>query len=178
MLNSFEGRILLFIQEHLRFAPLDGAVAFITHLGDSGWIWIVLALVLLLFRRTRRCGIACAISMILNLPVTNVALKNIIQRIRPYDFIDSLKILIETQHDFSFPSGHTACSFACAWVMYRMLPKKWGVSALVLAVLISLSRLYVGVHYPTDVLGGLVIGVLAAEAGKRISDTNVFRKFR
>lgn len=169
MLANFEGQILLFIQEHLRFAPLNGVVVFITHLGDTGAIWIALTLGMLLFKRTRRCGVACAISMVLNLLITNIALKNIIQRIRPYDVMDSLKILIEAQHDFSFPSGHTACSFAGAWVMLKMLPKKWGVSAIVLAVLISLSRLYVGVHYPTDILGGLAVGIFAAEVGYRLT---------
>ena len=170
MLANFEGQILLFIQEHLRFAPLNGAVVFITHLGDTGAVWIALTLGMLLFKRTRRCGAACAVAMVLNLLITNIALKNIIQRIRPYDYMNSLNILIEAQHDFSFPSGHTACSFAGAWVMLKMLPRKWGASAIVLAVLISLSRLYVGVHYPTDILGGLAVGIFAAEAGYRLID--------
>ena len=161
-ITQFEGAILLFIQEFLRIDALNGAMCFITHLGDKGMIWIVMTLILLIIRRTRRIGLACAAAMVLNLIATNIALKNIIQRIRPYDVMDSLKILVEAQHDFSFPSGHTACSFAAAWVMYRMLPRKWGVSALVLAALISLSRLYVGVHYPTDVLGGAIIGLCSA----------------
>lgn len=165
--SNFEGSFLLFIQEHLRIPALNGAMCFITHLGDTGAIWIALALILLLFRRTRRVGIFCAAAMILNLLLTNVALKNIIQRIRPYDVMESLNILIEAQHDFSFPSGHTACSFAAAWTIFRTAPRKYSIPALILAVLISFSRLYVGVHYPTDVLGGLLVGILAAEAAVR-----------
>ena len=166
-LSNIEIRFLLFVQEHLRMPGLDRVMQFITHLGDTGFIWIVLALVLLITPRTRRAGAVCAAALVLNLLLTNVALKNIIQRIRPYDVMDSLKILVEAEHDFSFPSGHTACSFAGAWAMRRTLERKWWIPAIVLAALIALSRLYVGVHYPTDVLGGLIVGTLAAEISYR-----------
>lgn len=165
--SNFEGSLLLFIQDHLRFPGLNEVMIFITHLGDTGAIWIVMALALLIFKKTRRTGLFCAVAMILNLLMTNIALKNIIQRIRPYDVMNSLNILIEAQHDFSFPSGHTACSFAAAWTLYKIAPRKYSIPALILAILISLSRLYVGVHYPTDVLGGLLVGVLAAELAIR-----------
>lgn len=162
-LSNFEGRFLLFVQEHLRVPALNGAVTFITHLGDTGIIWIVLTLVLLIVPRTRKAGAVCAAALVINLLLTNVFLKNLVQRIRPYDAMDALKILVDAEHDFSFPSGHTACSFACAWAMRRTLGRRFWSPAILLAVLISLSRLYVGVHYPTDVLGGLVIGIFAAE---------------
>lgn len=165
--SNFEGSFLLFIQDHLRMPALDGVMTFITHLGDGGLIWIILTLILLIVPHTRKAGAICAAALVLNLLLTNVALKNIIQRIRPYDVMDSLKILVEAEHDFSFPSGHTACSFAGAWAMRRTLPKKAWVPAIVLAVLIALSRPYVGVHYPTDVLGGLIVGTLAAEISYR-----------
>jgi len=165
--SNFEGGFLLFIQEHLRVPGLDGAMRFITHLGDAGAIWIVIALALLAIPRTRRAGLVCAAALIVNLFITNIALKNIIQRIRPYDVMNSLKILVEAEHDFSFPSGHTAASFACAWAMRRTLPKKCWIPAIVLAALISLSRLYVGVHYPTDVIAGMLVGIFAAEISFR-----------
>lgn len=166
--SDFEGRFLLFVQEHLRVPVLDGVMTFITHLGDTGAIWIALALVLLAIPRTRKAGVVCAAALVLNLVLTNIALKNIIQRIRPYDVMESLKILVEAEHDFSFPSGHTACSFAGAWAMRRTLDKKFWIPAMVLAVLISLSRLYVGVHYPTDIIGGVIVGTFAAEAAYRL----------
>lgn len=165
--SNFEGGFLLLIQEHLRAPALDGVMRFITHLGDTGAIWIALTLILLFIPRTRRAGAVCAAALIVNLLITNVALKNIIQRIRPYDVMDSLKILVEAEHDFSFPSGHTACSFAGAWAIRRTLPKKYHIPAIILAVLISLSRLYVGVHYPTDVIGGAIVGTIAAEISYR-----------
>ena len=165
--SNFEGGFLFFIQEHLRTPVLDGAMRFITHLGDAGAIWIALSLILLFIPRTRKAGMVCAAALIVNLILTNIALKNIIQRIRPYDVMNSLKILVDAEHDFSFPSGHTAASFACAWAMRRTLPKKCWIPAIILASLISLSRLYVGVHYPTDVIAGVIVGVFAAEVSFR-----------
>ena len=165
--SNFEGGLLLLIQEHLRAPVPDGVMRFITHLGDTGAIWIAFTLILLFIPRTRKAGVVCAVALIVNLALTNIALKNIIQRIRPYDVMDSLKILVEAEHDFSFPSGHTAASFSCAWAMRRTLPKKCWIPAIILAALISLSRLYVGVHYPTDVLAGVIVGIFAAEISCR-----------
>lgn len=102
------------------------------------------------------------ISMLLNLLATNIVLKNLFSRTRPYVAVEGLHRIIEEQIDFSFPSGHTACSFAAATVIFLMCPRKVGVPAMVLAVLISLSRLYVGVHFPSDVIGGALIGIGAA----------------
>ena len=93
--TDFEGSFLLLIQEHLRVPALNGAMQFITHLGDTGAIWIAIALILLCIPRTRKAGLVCAAALIVNLLITNVSLKNIIQRIRPYDVMDSLKILVE-----------------------------------------------------------------------------------
>jgi undecaprenyl-diphosphatase len=134
----------------------------ITHLGDKGILWILLSLVLLFMYRTRRLGVVCAASMVLGLIVTNIILKNWVARPRPYEVIEGLECIVRKAHDWSFPSGHTTNSLACAWVIFRRAPKKWGVPALILAILISLSRLYVGIHYPTDVLGGAVIGIGSA----------------
>lgn len=85
-------------------------------------------------------------------------LKNLIRRVRPYEVISGLTALIEKQHDFSFPSGHTASSFAVAIILYQELPKKYGCIAIVLAILIAFSRLYLGVHYPSDVIAGAISG--------------------
>ena len=159
---QFDSAILLWIQEHVRAALATPAVTFITHLGDRGQFWIALALLLLCFRRARKIGLACCVSMLLGLLLTDGILKHLVARTRPYELIPGLERLIEKQHDFSFPSGHTTNSLACGWVIFRMAPKKLGVPALILAVLIALSRLYVGVHYPTDVLGGTIVGITCA----------------
>lgn len=151
--------ILLWIQEHIRNPYLDQAVIFITHLGDAGWFWIVLAFILLLFVKTRRAGAVSAIALLCSLIINNGILKNAVARVRPYEQIEELALMIEKQVDFSFPSGHSAASFAAATAIYLNLPKRYGIPALLLAALIALSRLYVGVHYPTDVLFGVISGI-------------------
>lgn len=167
-LQNLDGNILLFIQEHIRQPWMDGFWRAITHLGDGGMFWIILAVILLIWKRTRGAGGAAALALIIGALVTNVVLKNAVARIRPYEVVEGLTCIIERQHDFSFPSGHTCASFAAAFALYQTLPKKWGAACLILAALISLSRLYVGVHYPSDVLGGAVIGILAGWAGAAI----------
>lgn len=162
-LTAMEGGILLFIQENLRMPVLNEIMCFITTLGNKGYVWIAFALLMLCFKRTRKAGAVCAVALLLSLLVTNITLKNIIQRIRPYEVIDSLKIIVNAEHSYSFPSGHSSSSLAAGWAMFRTLPKKLGVPALILGVVIALSRLYVGVHFPTDVLGGIIIGVAVAE---------------
>jgi len=159
---QFDSSILLWIQDSLRAGFLTPVMKIITHLGDKGIFWILLTVALLIVRKTRPLGVICALSMVIGLIVTNLIIKNWVARIRPYELIQGLECIVEKADDFSFPSGHTTNSLACAWVLFRRAPRKWGVPALVLAILIALSRLYVGIHYPTDVLGGAVIGIGSA----------------
>ena len=161
---DFDAGILLFIQEYIRQDFLTPLVKFITHLGDAGWFWIALSVVLLFFKKTRRAGITALLALLIGALITNVALKNLVARIRPYEVIEDLHLLIEKQSDYSFPSGHTCASFAAGLVYLKMLPCRYGVAAILLAVLIAFSRLYVGVHYPTDILGGILVGSFAAWA--------------
>ena len=168
MLMEIESSILLWIQNNLRCGILTPVMRVITTLGNGGAFWIVLTLLLLLvFKRTRRMGVYCAASMLLTLLVVNLCIKPLAARTRPYELIEGLQILVSRPHDYSFPSGHSANSLTCAWTIFRLAPKKYGVPALVLAVLIALSRLYVGVHYPTDVLAGAAIGILLSEVALR-----------
>ncbi|MBO6111526.1 MAG: phosphatase PAP2 family protein [Lachnospiraceae bacterium] len=155
-----EAQILLFIQENIRNEVLDPIMLAITSLGNAGIVWIIISLILLIIKKTRKIGICCAVALILQLTLINGILKNIVGRIRPYEVIDGLNCLVGVQKDPSFPSGHTTSSFAVAWIIFKKLPKKFGIPALILAALIALSRLYVGVHYPTDVLAGVFIGIL------------------
>ena len=164
ILSSLDGNILLWIQQYLRsefFAPLW---TFITTTGNGGLIWIALTCFLLAFKKTRKVGAMCAISLIFSFIFTNLLIKPFVARVRPYEVIEGLAILIAKPHDFSFPSGHSSASFAVAWIMFRKLPKRFGIPALLYACLMAFSRLYVGVHYPTDVIGGIVLGILYAMA--------------
>ena len=105
-----------------------------------------------------------AISLFIEFLIVNVLLKNAVARTRPYEVIEGLECITKLATDFSFPSGHTGSCFAVATVMFLELPKRYGIPALFLAVLMAYSRLYVGVHYPTDVLAAFFIGVLVAVA--------------
>lgn len=163
-LIQLDGGILLFIQEFIRMDFMNGFWQFITSLGDKGWFWIALSVILLIPRKTRYIGLAALLSLTVNAMITNVTLKPLVARTRPYEAIEGLKILVAAPHDFSFPSGHTSASFAAALVYLRKMPKKYGVWFVVLAALIAFSRLYVGVHYPTDVLAGFLIGLFSSWA--------------
>lgn len=158
-LLSLDGNILLFIQDYIRNPILTPIFLVITTLGNGGMIWILLTLLMLCIPKTRKVGYMAALALIGSLLINNMFLKNFVARTRPYEVIEGLTCLVRQPRDYSFPSGHTTTSFAAAWVMFRRLPKRYGVSALVLAILIALSRLYVGVHYPSDVLFGVVDGI-------------------
>ena len=161
--SAWEAEILLWIQQYMRS---DIATLFweeITDLGNGGLIWIILAVGLCLYKKTRGVGATAALAILLNVIVTNGILKLWVARPRPFTTFEAINPLIAPPADFSFPSGHSACSFAVAFVLYQLLPKRYGIPALGLAACIGLSRLYLGVHYPTDVLAGVGIGCLAAE---------------
>ena len=160
--QNLDGEILLQIQQHLRTDMLTPFMKSVTFLGNGGWFWILCAVVLLAIPKTRKTGYAAVLSLIFGVIVTNLLLKNIVARPRPFAEIEALIPLIAKPTDFSFPSGHTTASFAVALVMLRMLPKKIGIPAVVLAALVAFSRLYLGVHYPTDVLAGFVVALVGS----------------
>lgn len=165
-LIHMDGAILMFLQEVVRNSILDPVMKVITTLGNAGVFWIVLTLLLLIPKKTRKIGWMSACALIFSLLVNNIFLKNLVARVRPYNAIEGLVPIIKKPSEFSFPSGHAGSSFASACVLYRKLPKKSGVLLLILAVLISFSRLYVGVHYPTDVLAGAFTGAICSYLGE------------
>ncbi len=145
---------------------LNFLMKIITQLGDAGLIWIVAAVVLLLFRRTRKLGVFVAGALLVQVLCNELILKYVFERPRPFSYLPWQEAGLYTYPDiigrpdgFSFPSGHTSSSFASATVLFCS-SKKLGVPALVLAALIGFSRVYCGVHYCTDVLAGIVVGVL------------------
>lgn len=158
-MNQFELGFLDFIAENLRCGFLDFLMPKITVLGNAGIFWIICAVLLLIPKKTRKTGLMMGVALILGLIFCNMTLKPLVGRIRPYDVAGIQPYLIEVQHDFSFPSGHTTASFEGATVLL-LRHKKWGVAAMVLAILIAFSRMYLYVHYPSDILGGVILGVL------------------
>lgn len=159
-LLNIDGQILLFIQNHLRFEQITPVVEVITHLADKGLLWIVITIILLIPKKTRRVGVISFLALAGSYCITNLFLKNYVARIRPYEVIDGLNCLIAKADDWSFPSGHASASFACAVAIYKSRPKLLGIACMIMAFLISFSRLYVGIHYPSDVICGAIIGTL------------------
>ena len=162
-LLQMDGQLLVAIQG-LHVSWLDPIVSFYTKMGDAGLFWIALSLGLLCVKKTRKAGALALCAMALGLLVTNLTIKPLVERPRPW--LDWPIIPLVTEKDpNSFPSGHTCAAFAAGMVWLRTLPRRGGrIAAAVLAVLMGLSRLYVGVHYPSDVLAGAVIGSLCAWA--------------
>ena len=165
LLNLDDG-FLLYLQNVVRNPVLDKMMIFITSLGDGGMIWIAATILLLIPKKTRKIGCMSAAALLGSLVINNHLIKNLVQRPRPFVTFTDLQIIIPTPSEFSFPSGHTSSSFAAAAVFYRHLPKKLGLPSVILAGLIGFSRLYVGVHYPTDVIAGVAMGILLRYLGE------------
>lgn len=177
---SFDLPILAWIQENMTSPLMDTVMPIITMFGDAGIFWMVCAAVLFLIPKTRRTGLGMAFAMAMGLVICNMILKPLVGRMRPYDFqIDVLgmkwedflvagKLLIEEHGDKSFPSGHTIASFeACSVLM--LADKRLGIPATILAFLIAFSRLYLYVHYPTDVIVSIILGTLLGLIGYAIA---------
>ena len=169
---SFDLPVLDWIQANMQSGFMDKFMPFITVFGDAGIFWMICAALMLIFPKTRRIGLGMALAMVMGLVVCNMTLKPLVARIRPYDLQAELgvtiKLLCEAQHDFAFPSGHTIASFEAAVVILKN-SKKMGIPAMILAVLISFSRLYLYVHYPTDVIASVILGTLFALIGDAIA---------
>lgn len=159
-MNDFEINILNFIQDTFACPFLDKVMPIITLFGDKGIFWIAAALLLIIIKKARKTGIMMGTALLLGLIIGNLILKNAVARTRPYDVNTAMQaeLLVKTLSDFSFPSGHTLASFEAATVL-MIRDKRFGIPALILAILIALSRLYLYVHYPTDVLAGALLGV-------------------
>lgn len=159
-LQNLDASLLLAIQD-LRLEWLDPLVEFYTTLGNAGLLWIVLSLGLLCCKSTRKAGITGLLALTLGFLCTNVVLKNLVGRTRPWLDVPGLIHLVEEGDPNSFPSGHTTAALAAAVAWTRSLPRKWmGALAVGAAVCMGLSRLYVGVHYPSDVLAGALVGTV------------------
>lgn len=161
-INQWDANVLLWIQEHLRHEVLTPFWRVITTLGNAGIFWTVLAVVLMILKKTRMIGVTCMCALLCSLLINNIILKNWIARPRPFVSLPDLVLLVKKPKETSFPSGHTASSFAAATVIFCRCKKPVGIGALVFAAMIAFSRLYLGCHYPLDVLGGLISGVICA----------------
>ena len=140
----------------------------ITKLGDAGIIWIFLTILLLILPKMRKYGLAMLVGLCIDVIVCNGLLKNLVARTRPCDVNTAIQLLISHPTDYSFPSGHTAASFTAVAALYFSGDKKIWKAAIVLGILIAFSRMYLYVHYPTDILGGILVGIFSGFIGSKI----------
>lgn len=154
--------------QRLRCGVLDVLMPFVSSLSNHGEIWIVLALFLLLLPGRRRAGLACAFALALDLLSCNLLLKPLIGRLRPFVFRPDLLLLVPPPGDASFPSGHTAAAFAVVFALSFTGSSLWR-PALVLAAVTAFSRLYLYVHWPTDILGGILLGAAVGWLGAALA---------
>jgi undecaprenyl-diphosphatase len=198
--TQIDGNLLIGIQQTLNADWLTPVMKVITMFGEGGIFWIAVCLLLMLFRRTRRLGILCSLSLAFTFLCCNLALKPLVDRTRPWITFSAVNAMLPPPGDSSFPSGHSANAMGPAWAMFiSTLPVKhrvrndetgevrlirsydevtclgwkgsgvsaktahgFGIAAVVLACLIGLSRLYLGMHYPSDVICGLLLGMICA----------------
>lgn len=179
---NFDLSVFSFVEEHIWADWLTPIVVFITNLGD-GAFWIVFSLLMLIPKKTRKAGVVMLVAMAFMGIGNNLIIKNIVARPRPYNLLAwegiskypelaarwaqeyNFPNFVEKLTSYSFPSGHTSSSFAPALALLLTLDKKdkaWSIPAIILALLIGFTRIYVHVHYCTDVLGGLLSGAIWA----------------
>lgn len=187
-LTQIDGNLLIGIQHALNADWLTPIMKGVTFCGEAGWLAILCCVVLVLIKRTRRVGGICAASIAATFILCNLILKPAVDRLRPWELVDGVMMLVADPGDASFPSGHAANNMAVAFAWWlstrpdkgaqhkgdkllyrtgwlarekdRELMHRLSYVALAFAMLISLSRLYLGMHFPTDVLGAILIAII------------------
>ncbi|MGG7162924.1 phosphatase PAP2 family protein [Clostridium ihumii] len=160
-IHSIDKAIIDFVHKKLNNPIFNYTMPMITHLGDGGFIWVLISGLMLLKSKDRKLGVLCLIALAVSTFFTEGVIKNIVERVRPIIRYPIEKPLISIPKSYSFPSGHTSSSFAVATILFVMMPH-FKIIPIVLAVLIGFSRVYLYVHYPTDVFVGMIIGILSA----------------
>ena len=165
--DSFDMSVFAFFGEQIQSATMNIVAEFITFFGGGSFVtpMAIVGALLIPFKKTRKFGMAVLFAVLVGTLLTNLVMKPLFARPRPYIYYADNPIFM-SWHEFagshlesekSFPSGHTGCVFAVASVLFFMMPKKVGIPAMIVASLVGISRLYVGVHYPTDIIGGFII---------------------
>lgn len=158
-ITKIDFSILYWIQDNLRNSFMDFVMPLFSNLQDGGLIWISIAVVMLFFKRTRYCGIAVLFAMGIDTLITEYGIKNIVCRVRPCNLVDDVNMLVKKPTSYSFPSNHSASAFAGAVaVMLTIKKKAWTIPAFVFSGIIAFSRMYVFVHFPSDVFAGILLG--------------------
>ncbi len=174
---QWESQFLLWIQVRLRTESVTKWMRRITFLGNGGMIWLFISILLLMFHSGRLLATTVLMSQLFGIFIANLFLKNTVKRKRPYETIPQLEPLLPSQRDWSFPSGHTTSSISAGLLLLLHLPFWLGIPCMGIALCIVWSRMYLGVHYPTDVLGGILIGSICAITAERFAPYVMHRFF-
>lgn len=175
LIQQTDFQMLDWIQANLRSPAMDWFMPKVTFLCEAGWFWIAIMVLCLLWKKHRRCGLNMAAGLVLCGLFGNLLLKNLVARSRPCWINKSMDMLIAIPKDYSFPSGHSMVSFASAVILLQY-DKRVGIPAIILAAIIAFSRLYLYVHFPSDVLVGSLMGILIGLLAPRIVDYILSRR--
>lgn len=162
LIQNFDNYILMYIIHNMHSHIMDKTMIIITFLGNMGAIWVVISLFLMINEKYRSIGFMILGALVLNLVLGDVILKNLVKRTRPFIYMTQVQILIPKPLSYSFPSGHTSAAFASAGILIKHF-QKYTLEVIVLASLIAFSRLYLYIHYPSDVLAGVILGILSSK---------------
>lgn len=175
IINNLDINILNFIRDSLSNPVMDKLMIFLTSLGDKGFIWIVIGVILLTQKKYRKIGFVLLIALLITSIVGEGVIKNIVQRHRPFITYPYISIIINPPISFSFPSGHTSSSFAAATVLGYYI-KEWRYVFYIFATSIAFSRIYLFVHYPSDIIAGILLGVICALLTIKVIDKLKLKK--
>ena len=170
-LTQIDGNLLIGIQHSLNADWLTAIMKAFTFLGEYGWTSILICLIMIAFKKTRKLGILCAATIALTFICCSGIIKPLVDRARPWEVFDGIVPLIPDPGDSSFPSGHSANAAAFAFSFWLNTRKpgvvhslhKWSYLAIVCALLIAFSRMYLGMHFPSDVLVGILVAILSGQ---------------
>lgn len=163
--------VLDFIQNTMKCEFFDFVMAFFSYIGEAGGVWIIAAVIMMCFRKTRASGVMMVCAVLAGFLIGEIGLKNLVCRPRPFTVNTDIVLSISVPSGYSFPSGHSCSSFAAATVLI-VRDRRFGIPALITAFLIAFSRLYNYVHFPSDVLCGVLLGIICA-----VAVIVIFRKF-
>lgn len=158
-IQSLDETIEFFIRANWHSTVLDSIMTVLTVLGNSGVFWIALGICLLFFKKTRKCGIFVLLSLLIQFAIGEGILKHVIARPRPYQLYPEYEPFVKPLTTTSFPSGHSMAAFAASTAIVQF-NKKYGIAAYVLAALIAFSRVYLFMHWPSDILSGAIFGTI------------------
>jgi len=160
-IQAIDETLILFIQNNLRFEPLNQIMKVITYAGEAGMIWILLSLFFIFVKKDKKTGLVLLAGLAISYIINDIIIKNLIMRPRPFVDIPTLTALIKYPSSPSFPSGHAVSSFCFSYIVSALQGKRWR-WCYIMAFIIAASRSYVGVHYVSDILIGAILGILIA----------------